>query len=257
MENSEIYYGGKYKITKANTIHYLCNIEDGIELTENLIRMIIHQIDNNFKIYTNTHIMITRSERDGDKKKYFSIMVSNITDRSFKISGETLDYVTICDDNGYDIAILYQRCKSKKHHSLEYIEDLKIRIHSFKNSNDYFVVAKTSRDVDIYSVFKIIIKTLYDDYNISEDTRVICDIVDDSLSLFICKFEIYDIASVSEYKSEPLSVFDKMYSIHSMLTAPLLEDSIKKYKSIFDNIDYDVTTMKVNRYEFHVEYIDK
>lgn len=256
MENSEIYYEGKYKITK-NAIHYLCNIEDGIEFTENLIRMIIHQIDNNFKIYTNTHIMITRSERDGDKKKYFSIMVSDITDTSFKISDETLDYVTICDDNGYDIAILYQRFKSKKHPSLEYIEDLKVRIHSFKNSNDYFVVAKTSRDIDIYNIFKIIIKTLYDDYNISEDTRVICDIVDESLSLFICKFEIYDIASVSEYKSEPISVFDKMYSIHSMLTAPCLEDYIKKYKSIFDNIDYDVTTMKVNRYEFHVHYSDK
>ena len=98
---------------------------------------------------------------------------------------------------------------------------------------------------------------MYDDYNISEDTRVICDIVDESLSLFICKFEIYDITLVSEYKSEPLSVSDKMYSIHSTLTAPCLDDCIEKYKSIFDNIDYDITTMKVNGYEFHMHYSDK
>lgn len=247
----------KYKITKVGAVHYIFNIEDGIELTVNLIRMVIHKIDNNFKIYTNTHVMITRFERDGNIKKYFSILVTDITETSFKISDETLDYITMCDDDGHDFALLYQRFKSKKYQSLEYIEDLKIKVCSFKNSNDYFVVAKTtSRGVDKHSVFKIIIKTLYDNYNISEDTRVICSIIDGApLKLF--KFEIYDITSISDYKSKSISIFDKMYSIHSTLTAPWFNDYIKKYKSILDNIDYDVTTMKVNEYDYCEEYSDK
>jgi hypothetical protein len=249
----------EYKITKVGAIHYIFNAEDSIELTENLIRMIIHKIDNNFKIYTNTHVIVTRFERDGNMKKYFSIMVTDITETSFKISKETLDYITICDDDGHNIALLYQRFKSKKHHSLECIEDLKTKVCSFKNSNDYFVVAKTtSKGVDEHVIFKIIIKTLYDDYNIFEDTRVICSIIDgDPLNLFKDKFEIYDITSVSDYKSKSISIFDKMYSTHSTLTSHWIGDYIKKYKSILDNIDYDVTTMKVNEYEYYKEYSDE
>lgn len=249
----------EYKITKVGAIHYIFNIEDSIELTENLIRMAIHKIDNNFKIYTNTHVMVTRFERDGNMKKYFSIMVTDITETSFKISKETLDYITMCDNNGYDIGLLYQRFKSKKHHSLEYIEDLKIKVCSFKNSNDYFVVAKTtSKCVDEHVIFKIIIKTLYDDYNISEDTRVICSIIDGNpLNLFKDKFEIYDITSVSDYKSKSISIFDKMYSTHSTLTSHWIGDYIKKYKSILDNIVYDVSTMEVNEYEYCEDYSDE
>ena len=249
----------EYKITKVGAIHYLLNMESEIELTENLIRMLIHKIDNNFKIYTNTHVMVTRFERDGNMKKYFSIMVTDITETSFKISKETLDYIMICDNNGYDIVLLYQRFKSKKQHSLEYIEDLKIKVCSFKNSNDYFVVAKaTPKGVDEHVIFKIIIKTLYDNYNISEDTRVICSIIDDNyLSFFKDKFEIYDITSVSDYKSKSISIFDKIYSTHSTLTSDWIGDYIKKYKSILDNIDYDVTTMKVNEYEYCEDYSDE
>ena len=63
----------EYKITKVGAIHYLLNIEDSIELTENLIRILIHKIDNNFKIYTNTHVMVTRFERDGNIKNIFQL----------------------------------------------------------------------------------------------------------------------------------------------------------------------------------------
>lgn len=63
--------GSKYKITKVGAIHYIFNIEGDIEFTEDSIRNIINQINNDFKVYTNSHIMVTRFERDGNIKNIF------------------------------------------------------------------------------------------------------------------------------------------------------------------------------------------